>query len=46
MVDQPVFEAFVISLDVDSFHFRIAVWQPYPIMGFNQHSEKYCIFGL
>ena len=44
--DQPVFEAVVISPDVDSFHFRIAIWQPYPIMGFNQHSEKYCIFRL
>ena len=45
-VDQPVFEALVISLDVDSFHFPIAVWQPYPIMGFNQHSGKYRNFGL
>ena len=44
--DQPVFEAVVISPDVDSCHFSIAVRQPCPITGFNQHSRKYRNFGL
>ena len=44
--DQPVFEAVVISPDVDSCHFSIAVRQPCPITGFNQHSRKYRNFWL
>ena len=46
VADQPVFKVVVISLGVDSCHFHIAVWQLCPITGFEQHSKKYCIFGL